>query len=50
MPLESLPKMKRLPQSDITRALVRQLTSLLYIEIETNQPPPTRNNIYDLKS
>ena len=29
MPLESLPKMKRRPQSDITSALVRQLTCLL---------------------
>jgi hypothetical protein len=29
MPLESLPKTKRLVQSEITNTLVRQLTSLL---------------------
>lgn len=32
MRLESLPKTKRLVQSDITNALVRQLTSLLNID------------------
>jgi hypothetical protein len=32
MPLESLPKIKRLPQSDITNALLRQLTCLLKVK------------------
>lgn len=34
MQLESLPKIKRLPQSDITSDLVRQLTCLLNHEIK----------------